>query len=125
MQAQNESGRKMKKISIKNIILLQIRVGIYTLSGVAAKNASAFEVFSWQFIFFYGLEIAVLGIYAILWQQIIKKFDLSIAYANRAMAVVWSLLWAVVFFHETITMNNMIGVLIVLIGTIIVNKDGE
>lgn len=125
MQAQNESGRKMKKISIKNIILLQIIVGIYTLSGVAAKNASAFEVFSWQFIFFYGLEIAVLGIYAILWQQIIKKFDLSIAYANRAMAVVWSLLWAVVFFHETITMNNMIGVLIVLIGTIIVNKDGE
>ena len=125
MQAQNESGRKMKKISIKNIILLQIIVGIYTLSGVAAKNASAFEVFSWQFIFFYGLEIAVLGIYAILWQQIIKKFDLSIAYANRAIAVVWSLLWAVVFFHETITMNNMIGVLIVLIGTIIVNKDGE
>lgn len=114
-----------KKISIKSLVVLQLVVAIYTLSGVAAKGASGFGVFTWQFIFFYGLEIAILGIYAILWQQIIKRFELSIAYANRSMAILWSLAWAVIFFHESITLNNVIGVLIVLVGTILVNMDGK
>ena len=63
--------------------------------------------------------------YAILWQQMIKRFDLSIAYANRSMAILWSLIWAVVFFHEKITLYNVIGVVIVLAGTMLVNADGE
>ena len=109
-----------KRISLKNILILQLVIIIYTLSGVAAKGASGYETLSWQFIFFYGLEIAILGVYAILWQQIIKRFDLSIAYANRSMAILWSLVWAVIFFHEKITVNNVLGVLIVLAGTILV-----
>ena len=32
------------------------------------------EFLSVNFIFFYGVEIVILGIYAILWQQIIKKY---------------------------------------------------
>ena len=100
-------------------------VVIYTLSSVAAKGAAGYEVLSWPFIFFYGLQIAILGIYAILWQQMIKRFDLSVAYANRAMAILWSLVWAVVFFHEKITLNNVIGIVIVLAGTMLVNADGE
>ncbi len=114
-----------KRISLKNILILQLVIIIYTLSGVAAKGASGYEPLSWQFIFFYGLEIAILGVYAILWQQIIKRFDLSIAYANRSMAILWSLVWAVIFFHEKITVNNVLGVLIVLAGTILVNTDGK
>ncbi len=114
-----------KRISLKNILILQLVIIIYTLSGVAAKGASGYETLSWQFIFFYGLEIAILGVYAILWQQIIKRFDLSIAYANRSMAILWSLVWAVIFFHEKITVNNVLGVLIVLAGTILVNTDGK
>ena len=62
-----------KRISLKNILILQLVIIIYTLSGVAAKGASGYETLSWQFIFFYDLEIAILGVYAILWQQIIKK----------------------------------------------------
>ena len=112
-----------KRISLKSILILQLVIVIYTLSGVAAKGAVGHEMLSWQFIFFYGLEMAILGVYAILWQQMIKRFDLSVAYANRSMAVLWSLVWAVVFFHEKITVNNVLGVLIVLAGTILVNTD--
>ena len=32
----------------------------------------------------YGAEIGVLGIYALCWQQVIKRVELSVAYANRA-----------------------------------------
>ena len=114
---------KNKKNLIKNVIILQAIILIYTLASVVAKFASGEEFLSFNFILFYGLEIFILGVYAILWQQIIKKFDISVAYANRAMALLWSLVWAVVFFHENITIKNVIGVIIVIIGTIIVNSD--
>ena len=67
----------------------------------------------------------ILGIYAICWQQIIKRFELSIAYANRAMVLVWSLLWAVVIFHDHVTVRNLAGIALVIAGTVIVNTAGE
>ena len=115
----------MKKISIKTILALQLVVMIYTLSSVAAKLASGQEPFSFSFLLFYGIDILILSIYAIAWQQIIKRCDLSVAYANRSMAILWSLIWTVVFFHEALTVKNIIGVLIVFAGTMIVNSDGE
>ena len=93
------------------------------MSTVTAKFASNEEFLSLKFILFYGLEIFILGVYAILWQQIIKKFEISVAYANRAMSLLWSIVWAIVFFGEQITLKNVIGVIIVIIGTIIVNSD--
>ena len=98
-----------KKVKIKQLVILQAIIMIYTLSSVVAKFASGEEFLTFKFIVFYGLEILILGIYAILWQQIIKKFDLSIAYANKAMSLLWSLLWAILFFKESITVKNVIG----------------
>lgn len=119
----NIIAKKDKKKFIKNIIILQVIILIYTLSTVTAKFASNEEFLSLKFILFYGLEIFILGVYAILWQQIIKKFEISVAYANRAMSLLWSIVWAIVFFGEQITLKNVIGVIIVIIGTIIVNSD--
>ena len=119
----NVIAKKDKKSFIKNIIMLQVIILIYTLSTVTAKFASNEEFLSLKFILFYGLEIFILGVYAILWQQIIKKFEISVAYANRAMSLLWSIVWAIVFFGEQITLKNVIGVIIVIIGTIIVNSD--
>jgi drug/metabolite transporter (DMT)-like permease len=114
-----------KKISLKVLFALQAVIVIYTLSGVFAKLASSQPFMSLGFILFYGLEIFILGIYALLWQQIIKRVDLSLAYANRAIAIIWSMLWAFLLFHESITLQNIIGVVIIVIGTMIVNSDHE
>ncbi|MDO4731644.1 MAG: EamA family transporter [Clostridia bacterium] len=116
----------MKKIqspakTFKNILIIQGVVIIYTFATVIAKFASEHEFLSFNFILLYALEIAVLGIYALLWQQVIKRFDLSVAYANRSLSLLWAMLWAVLIFSETITLQNIIGVIIVIIGTIIVN----
>jgi drug/metabolite transporter (DMT)-like permease len=108
---------------IKNIVILQCVVVIYTISSLMSKKASASEGDIVKFLFWFGIEFAMLGIYAILWQQVIKRFELSVAYANRSMAVVWSMVWAVIFFHDTITVKNIIGVCLVVIGTIIVNTE--
>ena len=71
------------------------------------------------------MEFVALGVYALLWQQMIKRFELSVAYANRSMAVVWSMVWAVIFFHDTITVQNVAGVVLVVIGIWIINTDTE
>lgn len=111
------------RISIKNILILQAVVIIYTLSSVVAKYATGQELFSFSFFLFYGLEIVILGVYAILWQQMIKRFDLSVAYANRAMALLWSAVWAIVLFRDTLALKQVLGIAFVVLGTVIVNSD--
>ncbi|MDD3362860.1 MAG: transporter [Hespellia sp.] len=112
-----------KEHKIRNILILQSIIVVYTLATVAAKFASGYEFLSLPFVLFYAGEIAILGIYAILWQQIIKKFDLTVAYANRAVGIFWSLVWATIFFHEAITWKNVLGIAVVFIGIMVVNSD--
>ena len=112
-------------IKIKDIALLQGVIIVYTISSVMSKEASASGDDLLRFLFFFGMEFVILGVYAILWQQMIKRFELSVAYANRSMAVVWSMVWAVFFFHDTITIQNLVGVVLVVAGTFIINTGAE
>lgn len=143
----SETNTLKKKISIKQIIILQIAVCIYTLSGIAAKFASnynltdfltllknilsgtadktMFNMVSLGFVLCYGIELVILGVYAIIWQQIIKKVDISTAYANRAIAIFWSTLWAITIFKEHISIQNIIGICIIVLGTWMVNRDDK
>ena len=107
---------------LKNVLMLQGVIVLYSVSSVMSKEASGSGGDILRFLFFFGMEFVMLGVYAILWQQMIKRFELSVAYANRSMAVVWSMVWAVVFFHDTITIQNILGVLLVVIGTWIDRK---
>ncbi|MBR4807725.1 MAG: transporter [Lachnospiraceae bacterium] len=116
---------KKKRLPLLSILTIQVAVIEFTMGGVCSKLAGSQEFLSPAFIAFYCGQIAVLAIYAIMWQQIIKHVDLSVAYVNRAMAIVWSMLWAVLFFHEGITVQNIIGVILVVAGTIIVNGEAN
>lgn len=111
----------MKQAGIKGFILLQLSFLIYSCSSVVAKFASGNDVMSFKFILFYGLEVFILGVYAILWQQAIKKYELSVAYANKAVTLLWALLWSVVLFKETLKWNHIAGICIVMIGIYILN----
>lgn len=90
-----------------------------------AKFASGYEFLSLPFIGFYGLEILFLGIYALLWQQMIKRFELSVAYVNRATTLLWAMVWAALIFKEVVTIKNVLGVVIILIGIVVVNQDEQ
>ncbi len=116
-----------KKLNLRDFAILQLVALIYTSSTVISKIAaqSAESGKGWTFLLLYGAEIGVLGIYALCWQQVIKRVELSVAYANRAMALLWSLLWAVLLFGEQITVKKLIGVGLVLAGTLIINGGKE
>lgn len=114
----------MKK-SVLTIILLNILLAFYSLSGICSKLASKAEFLSFKFCFYYGLIILLLGIYAIGWQQIIKRLPLTTAFANKAVTVVWGLVWGALFFNEAITAGKIIGAALVIIGVIVYAKAGE
>ena len=111
------------KISIKQIVLIQLAVIIYTFSGIAGKAAAGYDIMSMGFILFIGLELFILACYAVVCQQIIKRFPLSLAYVNRATAIFWSMLWASLFFKERITWQNILGVVVIFAGIMVVNSD--
>lgn len=113
----------MKKIN--NYLLLHLVLFFFSFCGVFSKLASNYGFLSFKFCLFYGISIFILGIYAILWQQILKKFDLTTAFFNKAITIVWAMIWGILFFNETITIKMIIGTIIVLLGIGLVVKDYE
>ena len=108
---------------MKKYVLLHLLLFFFSFCGVFSKLASGYDFLSWQFCVFYGISIFILGIYAILWQQIIKKMPLVIAFLNKAVTIIWGMIWGAIIFRETITLNMIIGCIIVIIGIILVVKE--
>lgn len=65
----------------------------------------------------------ILFVYAICWQQVIKTMSLTVAYSNRAVCVLWGILWGTLFFHEQITTKILIGAFIVMSGVVVVSTN--
>ena len=114
-----------KKLTWKDVCILQGIVMIFSLTSVTAKFASGQAAFTRGFFLFYGLEVVILGVYALLWQQAIKRIDISVAYANKAMVLLWGLLWSVIIFHDSVTPKKIAGVLFVIAGVCVLNRDGR
>lgn len=121
--ARHKKERGGWKVSPLMIICFQGAVIIYTLSSIFSKFSSNYPLMSPGFILFVFLDLLSLGIYAIIWQQLIKRYELSVAYANRATAIFWSMIWAALIFREGMTLSNIIGVVIVFCGVMLVNSD--
>lgn len=84
------------------------------------------EFLSIRFFFFYGLVLINLFVYAIVWQQILKKLPLVTAFANKAVTVIWGMLWGMLIFKEKITGWNVLGAAIIMIGIfLVVNADEQ
>jgi len=74
---------------------------------------------------FLALEAFVLLVYSVLWQQVLKRMPLSFAYSNKGICTLWTALFGLLFFGETLTLGKAIGILVVLIGVWLVVTDHE
>lgn len=109
--------------NIKKYGLLYVAFIIYSGSTICAKYASQQDVIFKVFLFL-GMEVLCLGIYAIIWQQVLKKFSLITAMASKGVVVIFNLMWSVLLFSETVTLYNIIGAAIIIIGIWVVSTDG-
>lgn len=103
----------------KPYIILNIIILLYSFSSIFSKIAAGKAFLSSEWCIFYGLVILIMGIYAIFWQQVLKNVSLNVAYANKAVTLIWGMIWGAVIFKETISLTNVIGAVIVFIGVIL------
>ena len=119
-----EEEHFMKKINWIQIIKIQAIIFLYSIISILSKIASSFlEKEIWMVMVILLIMLIVLASYAFLWQKLLKKVDLSIAYVNKGMLLFWSMIWSVVIFREEITILNIIGTIIIFVGIMVVNEN--
>ncbi|MDD3244345.1 MAG: EamA family transporter [Eubacteriales bacterium] len=113
------------KATLKDYVLLHMGILVLALGTVSAKHAASFDMLSLPFVLFYGLDLLALGIYAIVWQQVLKHVPLSTAFYNKSVTIVWGLFTGAIFFGEAITLTKVLGAVIVIAGVILVVSADE
>ena len=82
-----------------------------------------------NYFFLKGLDallagvLFLLGIYAAGWQVMLKKFNLGVAYANRAAVVIWGILLAWLCLGEALSWTLAAGAALVIGGIILVSTE--
>lgn len=114
-----QSSIKNKKNKFILTVILHTMIFIYSLGSVFSKIASGEDFLSVKFILCYGVVLLTLVIYALGWQQIIKRVSLTTAYANKAVTIVWGMVLGIVIFGEKITTKQVVGAVIVMVGVIL------
>ncbi len=104
--------------TVKPYLLLHAILLLYSLSAVCSKLAGQFPFLSLPFCVCYGGVLGLLFMYALAWQQIIKRLPLTTAFANKAVTVVWGIVWGALFFHETVTVGKLCGAALIVGGIV-------
>ncbi|MCF8296745.1 MAG: EamA family transporter [Saprospiraceae bacterium] len=60
-----------------------------------------------------------MGLAAVIWFYVLKKFEFGLAYPMISISYVFALLVSVIIFKETIPLTRYLGVSIIIIGVII------
>jgi drug/metabolite transporter (DMT)-like permease len=60
---------------------------------------------------------------ALVWQQSLKHYDISLAYPFQSLTMFVILIFSYVFFHETVSVFNILGICTIFIGILILNKE--
>ncbi|MBQ3832064.1 MAG: EamA family transporter [Bacteroidales bacterium] len=63
--------------------------------------------------------VTVMGVYALLWQQVIKRMPIAEAYMFKGTSLIFVLLLSALIFGEAITLSNIIGVVVIIVGIVI------
>lgn len=108
---------------LKDYVFLHAMLFLYGAGGIFSKTAASKPFGSFEFFLFYGLMLFNLAVYAVLWQQVLKRFPLSTAFSNKSVTIVWGMLWGAVIFGESITPMMIVGCLLILVGIYLTVSD--
>ena len=113
------------KTTVKDYLLLHSLLLFYSLGGICSKLAGKEPLLSIRFVLLYGGLLFLMLVYAVGWQQLIKRMPLTTAYSNKAVGLIWGTLWGVLLFQEKLTLRMVIGAVIVICGVVMVVKADE
>lgn len=111
----------------KRLLILHLNILVFSFTGIFSKlcanNIAENGVIDMRTWIYAALIFINCGIYAVFWQQNLKHFEVNIAYAHRAVYNIWSLLWSVLIFCETITIGNVVGTALIVAGVWMVQQE--
>ena len=105
-------------------LALHVLLVFYSVAAIFSKLAAQYEAFSLLFCAFYLAALAVLAIYAVGWQQVLKRLPLTTAFANKAATVVWGMVWGVVVFGESLTPGKLAAAAFIVAGVVLFSSEG-
>lgn len=105
-----------KSLNIKHIAFLIAINMLYACVGICTKMAALQPLASWPYLLWFGGAVAIIGLYAILWQQVLRRIELSTAYMFKGTTLIFTMLIAALLFGEAITIPNIIGSVIIITG---------
>lgn len=111
----------MKRIVLNIVMICSLLLAnfFYAIVGIFTKLASQQVFLSWKYLLAFAGAVAMIGLYAILWQQIIRRIELSTAYMFKGTTIIFTILFAHWLFGEQITWNNIIGAIIIIVGIVL------
>lgn len=83
---------------------------------IATKYTSLQNFMSMSYIISLTCVLFFMSLYALSWQQIIKRMPISDAYMFKGTSIVFVLLLSAWLFEEIITWQNIVGSIIIILG---------
>ena len=101
-------------------LALQLLLLCYALSTVMQKLAAQQEFMSLRFLLCAAGMFLFLGIYALGWQQVLKRLPLTVAYAtSKAVVFLWMLVFGALLFHERVSVRQLLGCALLMAGVVL------
>ena len=95
---------------------------LYACVGICTKMAALQTPMSWAYMLWFVGAVAIIAIYALLWQQVLRRIELSTAYLFKGTTLIFTMLFAALLFGEAITLPNILGSVLIIIGITLLAK---
>jgi drug/metabolite transporter (DMT)-like permease len=96
----------------------------YGVSSILIKADSHLIAKALAFLFspFVLLGLSLYGVGTVLWLFALRQVDLSLAYPFVGMSFIFVLLFSAFFLQEAITLNRILGTLVIVGGLVILSR---
>ena len=91
-------------------------------AGMEIGNYAIRVIMDWRVVGIVLLIFFALGLYAFIWQKLIKNAMIAVVYANKSSSILWGQSAAVVIFGEHVACRNLVGLFIIFAGILLVNS---
>jgi multidrug transporter EmrE-like cation transporter len=110
------------QINWKDILVLLGINMLYACVGICTKMAALQSTGSLSYLLWFSGAVVIIAVYAFIWQQVLRRMDLSTAYMFKGTTLIFTMLIAALLFGETVTVPNIIGSLIIVCGIVILAR---
>lgn len=112
-RAKNNLFSKAGLLILSALILRSFNPILFKFGALSLHSLSFYFIIT---NIYYQLSMINIFLMAIVWQLILRKFDLSVAYPFLSFVLVVILIASHFVFKEAINMYNVIGVIVICIG---------